>query len=478
MNGSEIVPDNRENWVNLALLSWAWQKRRFSYRFALILAFVIFVILIFNAKSTWIDLTALLWILFAWEYSTLIKGFHAVLDDSHRSKMLAFLLVKPISRQQLYNHMVLESISPVLLPALAIVLYVLFVFLVGKSFLPGFHSSLTAPALLIVATAGIPLYFGGICMRIYSQTAKGMTIRFLWKVGPYAAWVIFSLGLPQRDPVIPILPWLLTASGPVPIVTALALAAGFYYAGWRLFRQLDLNTDPVVTYEGKRSTARTSAGSGPRRPNQTLLRWFWKRNFRFYLSCLAVSIALLILWDRTQSANPFLIAGLWAGYLGGAGAIWGTDKTVAFLLALPISRRRAFNIQVGGGIIPWLLLGAIPALFAVGATIIKVSKSSPDFTAVPAIFYFIYIIWTLALYLITVYLATSAKANPKKSATNIQAVVWLFLIILASLTTGFWTNRAVMGFVSDLGPLLAGLGLTVGVLTYRAGWRLYQRMDF
>lgn len=214
-----------------------------------------------------------------------------------------------------------------------------------------------------------------------------------------------------------------------------------------------------------------------------LLRWQWVWHRQRYILWLVISLGILtmlVLRDLGRVAwvgNNFLAVGLWAAYLGGSAAIWSPDKTVDFLLARPVSRRQMFNALVLGGLVPWLLLGASPALYVLIVSLGRIFRASPDSTA-PAVFYLVYVIWTLDFYLFTVYLAASGKAAPKMAATNIQAIAGLLLLILASATTGFWTSRQAMAFVSAPGPALAAIGLALAVLSYRAGWRLYRNLDF
>ncbi|HUW65971.1 MAG TPA: hypothetical protein VMW83_15020 [Spirochaetia bacterium] len=213
-----------------------------------------------------------------------------------------------------------------------------------------------------------------------------------------------------------------------------------------------------------------------------LLHWQWVRHRQLYLFCLTLSVGfltVLVLQDLHKlawSRNSFLITGLWAAYLGSANAVWNPDKADAFLLARPVSRRQAYDILLLEGMVPWLLLGAVPALYVLVVSLGRALWSSPNLTA-SVVFYLVYIIWTLAFYLTTIYLTVSGKAAPKKAATNIQGIAWLLLIILATSTTGFWTSEEAMMTVFTYAPLLAVVGLALAVWSYRAGWRLYRNLD-
>ena len=114
----------------------------------------------------------------------------------------------------------------------------------------------------------------------------------------------------------------------------------------------------------------------------------------------------------------------------------------------------------------WVSVGMIPAFYALAMTL----AHNPAFTRQPFVrteaLLLVGVTWA---YLLTAFLGAwfrRTSAAPEAQPRRMILVTFLPAVLLAApMTSGKWTDTALA-----YGPLLAGAGLTQGVVFYHAGW--------
>lgn len=214
---------------------------------------------------------------------------------------------------------------------------------------------------------------------------------------------------------------------------------------------------------------------------QGLMRWLWRRYQSRYRLFLVFGLFFLVISALMRSAKAFELS-LWLvpffAVITGSQTLNepGRDHTLSFLLSHATSRRQVWqalllenSLQALAGLLPGFYFLTRLAMSPLGSSHLFIREAGV---------YLVDVIWALFVYLLVISISALAYRRSGGPDSRFQTIMvtTALLVVLVWGYQPYYTGMTITT-VLKYGPLLAGTGLLLAALSYRAGWRIFRNLD-